>query len=576
MAIDPLVKLASALSGTPGGYAVLVGSGVSRGAGVMTGWEIATDLVRRLAVAEGHETPDDPLAWYAEHHATDVDYSELLEGLAPAPGERQQLLQPYFTVTDEDREHGRKVPTGAHSALADLVAHGLVRVVITTNFDRLIERALQERGLEPNVVTSAQQVQELPPLHLIPCLLVKIHGDVTSPNIRNTLTELSEYDVEMSDLLARVLEDRGLVVCGWSVDWDPALSTIVSEHQPRIFSTFWAHRGEPSDAAAELIRSRTAVAISIEDADSFFGNLASKVEAILDLAVAAPSGLDVAVAECKRLIPDPRHRIRLHDLVLGEIRRGTAEAVDASGPFQGDFDLAEYMNRIGAVERSIEVPLGLLVALAFHADEDRHDDLLVKALEILAAGKRDSGGQVAYLNLQLYPALLAVYAVGLGALAAGRPRPLARALVEVEVPTQLSGDPMPLIYGLTTDQPTLDWAALKATEEFSQRWTPVSDLLHVRLRPLTTPYVSDEDRFDTLFDDLEYLIGVVCFDQTDWGPIGRFLWRRRRHPGPGQGDAIVTSAGLELVAAGAFRGDPDRLQRAHEGYEKLLSETHLG
>ena len=108
-------------------------------------------------------------------------------------------------------------------------------------------------------------------------------------------------------------------------------------------------------------------------------------------------------------------------------------------------------------------------------------------------------------------------------------RPLARALVEVEVP-QLSGDPMPLIYGLT-GQPTLDWDALQATEEFFRRKTPVSDLLHVRLRPLTTPYVSDEDRFDTLFDDLEWPpMNPVLRSHDDLMRFHESFWARIRNP----------------------------------------------
>ncbi len=51
--IDPLISLAFALHNAKSAYALLLGSGVSRAAGIPTGWEIVIDLTRGLAAAEG-------------------------------------------------------------------------------------------------------------------------------------------------------------------------------------------------------------------------------------------------------------------------------------------------------------------------------------------------------------------------------------------------------------------------------------------------------------------------------------------------------------------------------------------
>ena len=80
--------------------------------------------------------------WYRSKFRREPDYSELLNELAKTPAERQQLLQGYFEPTEAEREEGRKEPTAAHRAIAALAARGFVRVIITTNFDRLMERAL--------------------------------------------------------------------------------------------------------------------------------------------------------------------------------------------------------------------------------------------------------------------------------------------------------------------------------------------------------------------------------------------------------------------------------------------------
>ena len=54
--------------------------------------------------------------------------------------------------SDQEREEGEKEPTLAHRAIAELAAQGFIKVIITTNFDRLVETALREEGVEPTVL----------------------------------------------------------------------------------------------------------------------------------------------------------------------------------------------------------------------------------------------------------------------------------------------------------------------------------------------------------------------------------------------------------------------------------------
>jgi hypothetical protein len=58
LALDPMVALATSVHASPGVYALLLGSGVSTGAGILTGWQVVTDLVRRGAAAQAPEDID--------------------------------------------------------------------------------------------------------------------------------------------------------------------------------------------------------------------------------------------------------------------------------------------------------------------------------------------------------------------------------------------------------------------------------------------------------------------------------------------------------------------------------------
>lgn len=105
------------------------------------------------------------------------DYSELVKELGGSPEERCSLLEGYIEPTAEERAERRKVPTAALRAIADLVHDGLVRVVVSTNFDRLLENALRDRGVEPNVVDSVDALAGAEPLTYAACYLVKLHDD---------------------------------------------------------------------------------------------------------------------------------------------------------------------------------------------------------------------------------------------------------------------------------------------------------------------------------------------------------------------------------------------------------------
>jgi hypothetical protein len=207
------LSLAFSLYSGPGTYDILLGSGVSSAAGVLTGWNLTLDLVRQLATLEG-ETTDDPAAWYAERYGREPRCSEVVNELAPTRDERRSLLQSYFEPDEEDREEGRKEPTAAHRAIARLCSNGYVRVLVTTNFDRLLERALEAEGIFPIVIDTPHALDGAPPLQHASCTVVKVNGDYLDTRIKNAPEELSEYDPSVQALLERIFGEYGLVICG--------------------------------------------------------------------------------------------------------------------------------------------------------------------------------------------------------------------------------------------------------------------------------------------------------------------------------------------------------------------------
>lgn len=102
----------------------------------------------RPGFQQGVENQSDWATWYSKKYGSEPDYSAPLAELAVSPAERRSILHSCIEP-DEDRAEGKKLPTAAHRAIAGLVRDGYVRVIVTTNFHRLLENALRGIGNEP-------------------------------------------------------------------------------------------------------------------------------------------------------------------------------------------------------------------------------------------------------------------------------------------------------------------------------------------------------------------------------------------------------------------------------------------
>ena len=61
---------------------------------------------------------------------------------------------------------------------------------------------------------------------------------------------------ECDGLLDRVFDEFGLVVCGWSGDWDIALRRAMERCASRRFSTYWCAKGVPTVKGSDVIKAR--------------------------------------------------------------------------------------------------------------------------------------------------------------------------------------------------------------------------------------------------------------------------------------------------------------------------------
>jgi SIR2-like protein len=515
--IEPLTSLAMSIHANPGVYALLVGSGVSRAASIPTGWGITLDLIDRLAAARGEQTGGDPVAWFKRTYDADPDYSDLLDQLYDQ-GSRHAKLREYFEPNDQEREEGRKLPTLAHKAIARLVRGGFVRVLITTNFDHLLEDALRNEGIEPVLVSTPDAINGATPLVHTKCFIVKVHGDYLDVRIKNTRKELETYDTRIDQLLDQILDGFGLIVCGWSAEWDPALRAAIERCPNRRYAIFWTALDEPGDAARKLIELRAAKLVRIESADRFFDDLAEKIASLAEAATPNPADVQMAIALAKRYLPDERHRIRLHDLILAEARESQSRLIDIEGTFQGGgLNMeAEAQKRETACEKLLQ----LLAICGFHARGDQRT-LLRGGAEVIAASLYPTQGGRPLHPLLLYSSAMAIYATSLAAIAAAQEATAAEMLMaRADVWHGIQGRVLPLLA-------RSDFNFGEMAQPNGQRiYAPISQFIFDRCKRFVVSLFVDAGAFELAYDRFEYIQALIAWDERDRNAASQFYYGR--------------------------------------------------
>ena len=575
--IDPMSTLAFSVYSGKRAYALLLGSGVSRDSGIPTAWEIVLDLIRRLAAMEGKSCADDPASWYATEYLKDPGYSDLLAALAKTSAERGKLLNSYIEPTEEDREQGKKMPTPAHRAIAKLVADGFISVIITTNFDRLMERALDEAGVVPTVIASSDAIQGATPLPHATCTVIKVHGDYLDTRLKNTLDELETYDPAMDKLLDRIFDEYGLIVCGWSADWDVALRKAIERCPNRRFTTFWSAYRELSDRAKEVCAWRQAEMVVGRDANTFFGDLCERVTSLAEIGGQHPVTAVVAVATMKRYLAEDRYRIRLYDLLMAEVDRFEEATSEESFPLQRIHSTLEadggVVKRLSRYERLSE----MLVTGGYWGDE-RHPDLWIRAIERIARPSEGQTGDPLLLRVTRYPAILLLYGCGIAALASARYATLVSLFTQGQL-TRSNEERAAWVHLLDSDTiAAFDGIAPGLPELKRFRFVPLSAYLRPRLQRALRDYLPGEREFDQVFNRFEYYGSLLYADQglkSDgdeiWGPLGWYVASRRKLFPQIQKEIEEQRGDFPLLKAGGFRGSLDRLLLVKKRFDEWVS-----
>ena len=291
------------------------------------------------------------------------------------------------------------------------------------------------------------------------------------------------------------------------------------------------------------------------------------------------------MASTKRYLGRSELRIQLNDLLAEEYRRLVHRLADPDFALNGPSTVEDYGRRVMRYEAATE-PLARMFGIIGRWGDEAGHRLAVDILSDLAQTKIE-GGLNYWLDLRVYPAVLLLYAYGLGALKAGRHEILFRWLTQALRTEGRETKPAVarLLLGAWGGGENGRWQQLPGLERHK---TPLSDHLHDVTMPWTADYTFAEREHTLLFEMFEVLgaLAFLTLDSTKeqfeqihgqnpgtpnfvWSPVGRAAWHTETR------SAILSD--LEqpelreaLLRAGFGQGDEDHLKLAVESMRRLM------
>ncbi len=526
---DKLTTLSFSIHSNKGVYALLLGSGISKSAAIPTGWDIVLDLINKLCVTLKEDCSSDPVAWFLEKYQEDPNYSTILGKLAISQPERMNLLNGYFERSNEDKESGLKLPTNAHKSIAKLVSKGYIKVIITTNFDRLLEKALQDEGVEPNVIRHVDDLSGTLPLVHSKFTLIKVNGDYLDSRLLNTREELSEYPSELQSYLLSIINDFGLISCGWSGKWDNGLVNIINKSENFRYPSYFSFIGKCEQELSDIATSRKGSILEINSADEFFNELSERIEALNTFNSNHPLNKDIAISRLKKYIVRDDGIILYRDLLMNECRSALKKGVDISvisKSLNKELFDSYFLKQKNALE--ILIPLCITT---IQWSKSEHEQTILDIMNKFTQSpiRVETSFFPNTVKTHYLSSLLMLYVIGISSVMYNK-YTLLNKVFKLLIPqiNKVNGEKSHLIQEVNPD--LIDSDILNSI--LGPRYkTPTSMFLSKELRDYFSQIIENEDEFNAIFDTFEYLLSLNYLDivgpyrRTTYVPYGNYQWK---------------------------------------------------
>jgi hypothetical protein len=269
----------------------------------------------------------------------------------------------------------------------------------------------------------------------------------------------------------------------------------------------------------------------------------------------------------RELIPDPKHRIRLHDFVAAR----TAEALAATGtekmPTSGEWSAGEFEMRLAAYETAMTDLVTISILLGRWGTPEQEQTLFLPARR-LSERIGPGSGSSAWLSLRWYPLLLLLYSASITLESIEAYSTLARFL-HLPIRDPHRGCETSLLLATYSGIGEIS-ERFKLLPSHEKQYVPRSEYLFQYFRQPIEEHLSLGFEYERRFDRCEILLSLECFHLSgaaaglSWGPIGRFGWKHRSGP-PSPFSILLSEASAAgenwpPLVGGLFGGTAERFR----------------
>lgn len=285
----------------------------------------------------------------------------------------------------------------------------------------------------------------------------------------------------------------------------------------------------------------------------------------------------------KELLAEPKHAIKLHDLVAAEVRSVLAKIGDDSFPLQvRENPTEEFDKRLKRYEDIVRDLVTVVVLLARWGGPEQRK-ILGNVFARLPDPHAEHSGLTSWLGMRWYPVMLLMYAGGIAAISSDKFENLAT-IFFTEVGSRHGGQSQPIIEPTVEGILEVDRADLfKSLPGYERMHVPRSEYLFKTIQPPLEDLLFLGASYEGYFDRFEIFYALVTADrQYDsngivWGPPGRFGWKFRRNGGPFIELLAEAEAQAEKwlpLRAGFFSGSISRFREIAKAYREMLEKLH--
>lgn len=334
-------ELTALICSRPENFAWFLGAGASRSAGLPTATDLLWDMKRRhYCIKENQEVSNQDM----QLEPVQAKIQTYLESQGfPTLWADDEYTKCFELIFGDDRERQRKYLKAklaedkvslsvGHRVLGAMLSSGAARVLFTTNFDSVIEKAVAEVGSKSlaayhvegsHSAVDALNNEEYP-------LYYKLHGDFRYDSLKNLEADLAAQNEDLSRCLVNASSRFGFVVSGYSGRDESVMALFRSALEgsnPFPHGLFWTGMkgSSPLAAVQELLDMATekgvdANYVPIETFDALLSRIWRNIEdksPELNQAVRKSKATTVAIPISKpgRNIP----LIRLNALPISEL-----------------------------------------------------------------------------------------------------------------------------------------------------------------------------------------------------------------------------------------------------------------